>query len=76
MSGSEFANPRLEAHGFGWPDLEAPQNAAQAQPDIMKLCLQQFARGEQRARLLRGHGLAMHRAEPAEPHQLRDPARV
>jgi hypothetical protein len=56
---SRLFDPRLEAHWRDWPDLEAKaaQNAPQAQLEILKLCLQQFACGKQRARLLRGHRL-------------------
>src|SRR5262249_8702408 len=78
MPGNEFANPRFKARRRGWPDLEAEaaQNATQAHLDIMKFYLHQLARGEQRPRLLRCNRLAMHRSEPAQPHQLRDSARV
>ena len=38
--------------------------------------LHQLARGQQRAHLLRRQRLAMHRPEPAQPHQLRDAARI
>src|SRR5262245_12533624 len=70
MLGNEFANPPFKARRRGWPDLEpeATQNATQAHLDIMKFYLHQLARGEQRPRLLRCNRLAMHRAEPAQPH--------
>jgi hypothetical protein len=43
---------------------------------VAKLRLHQLARREHGPHLLRRDRLAMHRPEPAEPHQLRDPARV
>jgi hypothetical protein len=42
----------------------------------MGLALQQLARRQKRSHFLRRQRLAMHRAEPAEPHQLSDTARV
>src|SRR5215475_3288093 len=78
MPGNKFANPPFEAHRRSRPDLEpkATQNATQAHLNIVKFYLHQLARCEQRPRLLRCERLAMHRAEPAQPHQLRDSARV
>ena len=55
---------------------EAAQDAAQAHLDIVQLGLQQLARRQQGAHLLRRQRLAVHRPEPAEPHQLRDAARI
>ena len=57
MSGNELANLRFEARRRGWPDLEAeaPQNSPQTHLEIMKLDLHQFARGQQRACLLRAN---------------------
>jgi hypothetical protein len=63
--------------GLVGPTLrQATQNATQAHLDIMKFYLHQLTRGEQRARFLHWDRLAMHRAEGAQPHQLRDCARV
>jgi hypothetical protein len=64
--------------GVGFPDLEAEaaQNTAQAILNVAKFCLHEFARGQQRASLLRFYCLVMHWAEPAEADQFRDPARV
>ena len=55
---------------------ETAQNAAQAHLDVVELRLHQLARGEQCAHLLGSHRLTVHRPEPAQPHQLRQPARV
>ena len=78
MSGDEVADAvgktlrRRTAHF----EPEAAQNPAQAHLDIVQLRLHQLARGQDGTHLLRGERLAMHRAEPAEPHQLGNPACV
>ena len=74
----QLADPDRKAPRRGRPDLqpEAAQHAPQAHLHVEALRLQQLARGQQRARLLRRQRLAVHRAEPPQPHQLRDAARV
>src|SRR5450631_3390355 len=62
----------------GLADLqpEATQNSAQAVLEVQQLALHQLARRQHRADLLGRDRLAVDRPEPAEPHQLRDLARV
>jgi len=74
----QLADAGLEGPGRGRADLEpeAAQHPAQVHLDVVALGLQQLARRQQRAGLLRRQRLAVHRLEPAEAHQLRDPARV
>src|SRR6202049_5352034 len=55
---------------------EAAQNPAQAVLAVPELALHQLARRQHRADLLCRDRLAVYRPEPAEPHQLRDLARV
>ena len=76
MAGDQFADPGGESSRCRRPDLQskASQYAAQAHLDVMVLTLQQLARRQQRPYLLRRQGFAVHRAEPAEPHQLSDAA--
>src|SRR5262249_6079871 len=55
---------------------EATQHPAQAHLDIMVLGLQQLAGCQQRSDFLRWERFAVHRTEPAEPHQLGDATRI
>jgi hypothetical protein len=55
---------------------EPAQHPPQAHLDVMPLGLQELARGQQRAHLLRRGRLAVHRPEPPHPHQMRDAAGI
>jgi len=55
---------------------EAAQNTTQAVLDVLKLRLHELARGKHCACLLRPDRFAMYRPEPAQPHQLGNPARI
>ena len=72
MAADQLLDPRRKTLRRGRPDLqpEAAQNPAQAHLHIVKLRLHQLARRQERPHLLRRHRLAMHRTEPAKPHQL------
>src|SRR3954449_1923095 len=74
----QFANPALEAARGGRPNLQAKatQDPSQAHLQVMPLALNQLACGQHRAQLLGPQRLAVHRAEPAQPHQLRNAAGV
>ena len=61
---------------FAHLQSETAQNPAQAVLDVEQLRLQQFAAAQDRARFLCLDRLAVHRSEPAEPHQLGDCASV
>ena len=78
MARDQFADPGGEGPRRRRADLqpEAAQHPAQAHLDVMVLGLQQLARRQQRSHFLRRQRLAVHRAEPAEPHQLGNAARV
>ena len=78
MAGNQLPDAFGERAFGGLADLQAkaPQHTAQAVLDVAQLRLQQLARRQNRTRLLRFDRLAVHRAEPAEPHQLRDPAGI
>ena len=78
MARHQLAHPRRKGLRRRRPHLqpEAAQHPAQAHLHVKPLALQQLARRQQRPRLLRRNRLAVHRPEPAQPHQLRDPARV
>jgi hypothetical protein len=66
----------LKLRRFADFQAKAAQDAAQAVLHVAKLRLHQLAGCQLRSRLLRTHRLAMHRPEPAKPHQLRNPARI
>ena len=78
MARDQLFDPKAEAVRGRSPNLQAKaaQYAAQAHFNVKQLRLNQFARRQQRAHFLRRHRLAVNRAEPAQPHQLRNPARV
>ena len=70
------ASGKAPRRGFANLQPEAAQDTAQAVLDVQELALDQLARGQDRSCFLRTQRLAVHRPEPAEPHQLRDAARV
>ena len=78
MPGHQLPDPSLELFRGGLSHLqpEPAQDPAQAHLDVLKLRLKQLARRQQRSRLLRRKRLAMHRPEPAKPHQLGNAARI
>src|SRR5258708_27308947 len=78
MAGHQLLRPPCKAALSGLSDLqpEAAQYPAQTVLDVAQLRLHKLARGEHCPHLLRCDRFAMNRAEPAEPHQLRDAARV
>jgi hypothetical protein len=78
MIGDQFADPAWKGSRCRRADLQpkAAQHPAQAHLDVMVLGLQQLTRRQQRSHFLRRQRLAVHRTEPAEPHQLGDAARV
>src|ERR1700688_5236967 len=78
LSLNQFADPPSKAPGRGLADLEpkTAQNPAQTVLDVVQLRLNELARREHRPQLLRTERLAMHRPEPAQPHQLRNPPRI
>jgi hypothetical protein len=55
---------------------EVAQRAAQFALQVQQLALKQLAAGQQHALFLGNQGLHMHRLEQANPHHLRDPARI
>jgi hypothetical protein len=78
MTGDQVPNTRGKAPLRGSPDLQTKttQEPAQTVLDIAKLALDKLARAEHCPRLLRAHRFAMHRTEPAKPHQFRNTPRV
>src|SRR5436190_1737787 len=69
-AGSSMAEATVSA------TIAPTQRATQAHLDIAKLRLHQLARGEHRSHLLCRYRLAMHRPEPAKPHQLGNAAAI
>ena len=78
MAGNQLPDAAGERAFGGLADLQAKtaKHTAQAVLDVAQLRLQQLARRQNRTRLLRLDRLAVHRTEPAEPHQLGDPTGV
>jgi hypothetical protein len=74
----QFADPHRKAPRRGVADLEpkTAQNPAQTVLDVVQLRLNELARRKHGPQLLRSNRLAMHRPEPAQPHQLRNPPRI
>ncbi len=78
VTGDQFVDPSCKRPLGGLADLQtkAPQYTAQAVLEVAQLRLQQLACRQNSARFLGFDRLAVHRPEPAQPHQLRDPAGV
>src|ERR1700674_5304586 len=74
----ELADPRLvsAATDDAYFQTEIAQRAAQIGLHVEQLALKQLAAGQQHALFLGNQRLHMHRLEQADPHHLRDPARV
>src|SRR3981081_4000541 len=66
----------LSLCGLAYLETKAAQDPAQAVLHVAKLRLHKLARRQQRSGLLRAHRFAVHRTKPAQPHQLRNPARI
>jgi hypothetical protein len=78
MAGDQLADAARKGSRRCRADLQpkAAQHPAQAHLDVMVLALQKFACRQQGPHLLRRQRLAVNRAEPAEPHELSDAARI
>jgi hypothetical protein len=74
----ELADPRLvsRAADDAHSQTEIAQRAAQIGFDVQQLALKQLVAGQQHALFLGNQRLHMHRLEQADPHHLRDPARI